>query len=162
MISAATLVEEGHPLDTLERRISTPPLGSNARQSAVVDRRTFPLGVSTVCDSSCLARGEELPRFGGYLCGDGDTLKYGESCRLCYTDLEEAQIAEEELRESRTRDAAEKMEEDCVEGRHVIMCDTLAPPPARGCHSDCTTESEAVCDMRCKDEHSESMNCNWR
>ncbi|CAM9939166.1 unnamed protein product [Choristocarpus tenellus] len=55
----------------------------------------------------------------------------------------------------------DRLEKDCEEGHHVIMCDTLAPPPARGCHTDCITETRAVCDMRCKYEPSESMRCNW-
>ncbi|CAM9382971.1 unnamed protein product [Choristocarpus tenellus] len=122
----------------------------------------LPPGLSTVCDSSCFPRGGEDPRFGGYLCGAGDATRYGDGCRLCYTDLDEAQTADEALREHRIRDTREGLQEDCEEGRHVIMCDTLAPPPARGCHSDCTQETKTVCDMRCRDDFSEGMNCNWR
>ncbi|CAM9390650.1 unnamed protein product [Choristocarpus tenellus] len=125
-------------------------------------QQSLPPGASTVCDSSCFPSGGEVPRFGGYLCGADDAPKYGQGCRLCYTDLEEAQTAEEALREKRARDMKGRVEKDCEEGHHVIMCDTLAPPPARSCHTDCITERKAVCDMRCKDEPSEGMNCNWR
>ncbi|CAN0500746.1 unnamed protein product, partial [Laminaria digitata] len=50
----------------------------------------LPDDVSTVCDASC----EVETRFGGYLCGAGDSQKYGGSCRLCYTDQKAALRAE--------------------------------------------------------------------
>ncbi|CAM9634328.1 unnamed protein product, partial [Scytosiphon promiscuus] len=55
-------------------------------------------GTSQVCDSSCLAGGEQGVRFDGYLCGAGDPSLYGESCRTCYTDEDLAREAERILR----------------------------------------------------------------
>ena len=95
----------------------------------------LPDGVSTACDASC---GVEN-RFGGYLCGAGDSQKFGGSCRLCYTDQEAALRAEAELR---------KMDDFYAEGdaeaRHVVMCDTMRPPSALGCSSECADKKDTV------------------
>lgn len=89
-------------------------------------------GMSTVCDASC----EMGNRFDGYLCGAGDPLRFGSSCRTCYTDHEAALVAEGELR----------LEDPFTsEPRHVIMCDTRRPPEARECSAKCTLKTDTVC-----------------
>lgn len=89
-------------------------------------------GMSTVCDPSC----ETDNRFAGYLCGAGDPLRFGSSCRTCYTDQEAALVAEGELR----------LEDPFTsEARHVIMCDTRRPPEAMECSAKCTLKTDTVC-----------------
>lgn len=64
-------------------------------------------GTASVCDRSCYAgsggengeNGENSARFGGHLCGAGDAAEFGEHCRTCFDDLEEARAAEERLAE---------------------------------------------------------------
>ena len=84
----------------------------------------FPAGASTVCDSTCSEGG----RFGGYLCGAGDTVKFGPMCRLCFNDIKEARQAESRL----------------MDGKHVIMCDTMRPPAADDCSDECALETNTV------------------
>eukprot|EP00752_Nemacystus_decipiens_P004759 g4334.t1 len=54
---------------------------------------------SSVCDGSCFADREGGARFGGHLCGAGNITLFGEHCRTCYTDLDEARAAETLLAE---------------------------------------------------------------
>lgn len=91
----------------------------------------LPNGMSTVCDASCDLNG----RFGGHLCGAGDSARYGSSCRLCYTDQVMALAAEAELRKGDSEDA---------EGKHVIMCDTMRPPAALQCDDKCALKTDTV------------------
>ena len=91
----------------------------------------LPDGISTVCDPSCHVDG----RFGGHLCGAGDSARYGSSCRLCYTDQVMALAAEADLREWDSEDA---------EGKHVIMCDTMRPPAALECDDECALKADTV------------------
>lgn len=83
-------------------------------------------GTSTVCDPTCTASGS---RFGGYLCGAGDSEKFGAMCRVCYTDAAEAREAESKL----------------AGGLHVIMCDTGRPPAAAvDCSDECSLKKDTV------------------
>ena len=84
----------------------------------------LPAGASTVCDATCT----EGDRFGGYLCGAGDSIKFGAMCRLCFTDVAEAREAESRLKD----------------GKHVIMCDTMRPPPAADCSDECAIAKDTV------------------
>ena len=84
----------------------------------------FPAGASTVCDATCSEGG----RFGGYLCGAGDTVKFGPMCRLCFNDIKEARKAESRL----------------MDGKHVIMCDNMRPPAAVDCSNECALETNTV------------------
>lgn len=102
------------------------PLCSDPSTAALM-----PTGVSTVCDASCGTNN----RFDGYLCGAGDSIKYGNSCRLCYTDQTAALEAEANLR---------SRGEDTDEEKHVIMCDTLRPPSAVECSSKCDEKKDTV------------------
>ena len=52
------------------------------------------LATSAVCDSSCYTGGEAGARFAGHLCGAGNASEFGEHCRTCYNDLDEARAAE--------------------------------------------------------------------
>lgn len=94
----------------------------------------LPDGVFTACDASCRVGG----RFGGYLCGAGDSRKFGGNCRLCYTDQEKALRAEEELRGSGGFSG------EGGEARHVIMCDTMRPPAALACSPECARKKDTV------------------
>ncbi|CBN75425.1 expressed unknown protein [Ectocarpus siliculosus] len=82
--------------------------------------------LGTVCDRSCYSGGELGARFGGYLCGAGDAKEYGSHCRTCFTDLEEAQAAEERLAEEEQaamRGRSFKMPGDKEKGRRVLRAD---------------------------------------
>ncbi|CAM9592837.1 unnamed protein product, partial [Choristocarpus tenellus] len=104
----------------------------------------LPKGTSTVCDPSCSRGGGKLlPRFGGYMCGGGDEFKYGKGCRICYTDLQEAQRADMALRDRSMHGVDRKSNEACYEQPHVIMCNTLLPPPAKNCDKECTAQGNA-------------------
>lgn len=92
---------------------------------------------ASVCDRSC-STGEHGPRFAGLNCGAGDTLKFGENCRVCYNDLAKAKEVEEELAQ---RNALREME---LTQEHVIMCETLLPPPTSACDSKCMMEVDTV------------------
>ncbi|CAM9790044.1 unnamed protein product [Ectocarpus fasciculatus] len=47
--------------------------------------------------------------------------------------------------------------------RHVIMCDTLMPPPAAaGCSHHCQEMDDTVCDRSCGTGRYGDYNCNWR
>lgn len=91
--------------------------------------------VSTVCDPSCVP-GSEGYRFDGFMCGAGDPSRYGKSCRTCYTDDKEAAKVERILRK---REHSGKMD-----GKHVIMCDTLRPPAAASCDPKCAMKTDTV------------------
>ena len=84
----------------------------------------LPIGASTVCDTTCAEGG----RFGGYLCGAGNSIKFGAVCRLCFTDVAEARKVENRLKD----------------GKHVIMCDTMRPPPAVDCSDECSIKTDTV------------------
>lgn len=92
---------------------------------------------ATVCDRSC-SPGEHGPRFGGLNCGAGDTKEFGENCRTCYNDLAKAKEAEEQLVQRNALRGVGLTQE------HVIMCETLLPPPTSACNSKCTREVDTV------------------
>lgn len=194
---------------------------SRAAQAVSADEGTKPFaatfGTSTVCDRSCYPDSERGARFGGHLCGAGNTTEFGAHCRTCYNDLEEARAAENLLAEEervelerravqtqfqneerraltvfkvdRQRSVGWEDEEDEEKGdagatqlregmekdhdwrfgenargvrrtnelddadddmmatrrRHVIMCDTLMPPPASpGCSPKCQKKDDTV------------------
>lgn len=98
------------------------------------DDSGLPDGLSTVCDDTCAGSGA---RFGGFLCGAGDADKFGETCRLCYTDVYLANQMQAKLMKST----------DVLEGeetRHVIMCDTMRPPEALECSDHCASKKDTV------------------
>eukprot|EP00903_Cladosiphon_okamuranus_P008170 g7869.t1 len=216
------------------RAVQTVSDGEGRKSSAA----TF--GISTVCDRSCYADSERGPRFGGHLCGAGNTTQFGAHCRTCYNDLEEARAAEILLAEQerielerRAEEAqfqngerralrvfevnrhigrddegdeekgygegvvnagaakhGEGMEKDedwrvrepsrgvkrseehdhavddnmiAERRRHVIMCDTLMPPPASpDCSLKCQKKDDTVCDRSCGTGRFGDYNCNWR
>lgn len=82
----------------------------------------FPAGVSTVCDATCDIAGR------GYLCGAGDSSRFGGMCRVCFTD----------------EDVARKAQRKTSGGRHVVMCDTMRPPPAAECTDTCGLKKDTV------------------
>ena len=85
-------------------------------------------------DASC---GTEN-RFGSYLCGAGNSEKFGGSYRLYYTDQEAVVRAEAELRRMDEFYAGDS------EARHVVMCDAMRPPSALGCGVDCAEKKDTV------------------
>lgn len=95
----------------------------------------LPVGTSTVCDDTCSG---ESARFGGFLCGAGDSDKFGSVCRLCYIDVEEARLQEQSLALTRFD------HEDEQETSHVIMCDTMRPPEAAECSDKCRRKKDTV------------------
>ncbi|CAM9496666.1 unnamed protein product, partial [Choristocarpus tenellus] len=120
-------------------------------------------GASTTCDPSCSrVEGKLLPRFGGYMCGAGDMPKYGKDCRLCFTDLEEAQKEEMALWYHSMQGMDRGSNNICHERQHVIMCDTLSPPPAKECDWGCTSHGDAICDATCNDQRFGAYNCGFR
>lgn len=220
---ALLLGESGQPAKRCKPSCGT--LGSSALKAETgvkttsADEGTSPAGAgalrtSTICDRSCDADAERGPRFGGHLCGAGNVSLYGEHCRTCYNDLEEARAAEnllaEEERIEFKRRRADKIwrsgkeqkkrrvlrrggigweeregvggeesegqrggdvgeekplerggedggedddDDDDVDDentmaerqRHVIMCDTLVPPPATsGCSLKCQKKDDTV------------------
>lgn len=88
----------------------------------------LPAGTSTFCDPTCTAALDS--RFGGYLCGAGDSERFGATCRMCYMDVEEARKAERTLSDS--------------DGLHVVMCDTQRPPAALECGDKCGIKKDTV------------------
>lgn len=91
------------------------------------DGGILPAGASTFCDPTCTAFGS---RFGGYLCGAGDSARFGAACRMCYADVEEARKAERMLSDA--------------DGLHVVMCDTQRPPAASECSDRCRLNKDTV------------------
>ncbi|CAM9858332.1 unnamed protein product, partial [Choristocarpus tenellus] len=123
----------------------------------------LPKGTSTTCDPSCSRGGGKLlPRFGGYMCGVGDRAKYGKDCRLCFTDIEEAQKEEMVLWHRSMQNMDRGSNNTCHERQHVIMCDTLSPPPAKECDWECTSDGDAICDATCNDQRFGAYNCGFR
>lgn len=94
----------------------------------------LPEGMSTVCDATCSV---EEARFGGFLCGAGNTRKYGAMCRMCYVDLDVAIQADRKLRVSSDHQGDSG-------AMHVIMCDTLKPPQVSGCSEECSRRKDTV------------------
>lgn len=111
----------------------------------------LPYGTSTICDPSC-SHAEN--RFGGFLCDAGYGGKYGAICRLCYVDKDEAIKTERHLREL-YNDGSES------EPKHVIMCDTMRPPPAPQCSVECEMKRNTICDDACGTGRYGDYNCNW-
>lgn len=94
-------------------------------------------GMSTFCDSTCLPGWSSTgPRFGGHSCGANDASRFGNSCRLCYTNREEALAEDQEL-------AAVRQMRPSV-GTHVVMCSTGDPPPASECPEECMKSPDTV------------------
>lgn len=95
----------------------------------------LPVGTSTVCDDTCAG---ESARYGGFLCGAGDSDKYGPMCRLCYNDVDEARKKEQSLIQAIPSVDGEE------EASHVIMCDTMRPPEASDCSDTCGPKKDTV------------------
>lgn len=114
----------------------------------------LPAGTSTVCDPTCAAGREGGPRFDGFLCGAGDSGVFGDTCRLCYLFEHQARKAERALRSSSPAAAAAAA--GGVDGRAVIMCDTMEPPEPEergsaavvdvvtGCSNECSRHASTV------------------
>lgn len=127
-----------------DRYVRTPALATGRRLSAETpavchdtcgsaDTAGLPPGTSTVCDNTCAG---DSARFGGFLCGAGDSDKFGFMCRLCYTDADEARREEQSLALARP--------EGDQEASHVIMCDTMRPPDAADCSDKCGRKDDTV------------------
>ena len=102
---------------------------SNALQS--------PSSTSTFCDPSCLPGWSPAgPRFGGHNCGANDASKYGEACRICYTDQEVALAADK----THASSGASPFEPIV----HVVMCSTGNPPAAADCSDQCRKTADTV------------------
>lgn len=94
-----------------------------------------------VYDETC-ANGEEQ-RWNGFNCKA--------SCRLCYVKGEERAAREADVALA-ARHAAQVQRGEisgCYMVPHVIMCDTLMPPPAEECNPECAYEQDSICDSRC-------------
>ena len=109
------------------------------------DTTGLPDGTSTVCDPTC-GSSDADSRFGGFLCGAGDSALFGDMCRLCYVCPRAARNAQLALRSSFDGGAGN-------EERAVIMCDTMEPPPpppesaavdAAGCSDKCNQKKDTV------------------
>lgn len=100
------------------------------------DAAGLPVGTSTVCDNTCT--GDSSARFGGFLCGAGDSERFGSMCRLCYVDVEEARKQEQSLALERSSVGGEQV------ASHVIMCDTMRPPEASDCSDKCGLKKDTV------------------
>lgn len=124
-ISAGTSHVTLVPLDQNDEPLCESPCG--------IDVVGLPQGTSTVCDPSCSSYED---RFGGFLCGAGDAIKYGAMCRLCYTDIATAMEAERQIMASHGDSESEPT--------HVIMCDTMRPPEAPGCSDECNIKKDTV------------------
>ncbi|CAN0034630.1 unnamed protein product, partial [Scytosiphon promiscuus] len=115
------------------------------------------VGLSSFCDESCAA-GWSLsstgPRFGGHGCGAGDLSVYGRSCRICYTNQQDALQADRDLERSRPTFA--------LSAAHVVMCATASPPPALDCSAECQESVSTICDYRCGSGKYGDFHCNWR
>lgn len=108
-------------------------------------------GTSAVCDRTCAPGSNNGARFGGFMCGAGDAEKYGSHCRLCYTDVDEARTHENLLLDERAAADKEKEVEKEKEvtdygkaWKHVVMCDTLLPPPPVVCGAKCAMKVDTV------------------
>lgn len=75
---------------------------------------------------------------------------FGESCRTCYTDVHAAREVERRLRLGETVGLSDIESEDVYDdrreegGRHVVMCDTLRPPPSPDCTRQCRVKIDTV------------------
>ncbi|CBJ30864.1 hypothetical protein Esi_0218_0031 [Ectocarpus siliculosus] len=112
-------------------------------------------GASTFCDESCSTGWSPAgPRLGGHNCGAGDPSQYGSTCRLCYTNEDEALAADRTLASLST--------DPSTPDAHVVMCDTTQPPQASRCTTACQDMADTVCDYRCGSGRYGDFNCNWR
>ncbi|CAN0285107.1 unnamed protein product [Ectocarpus sp. 6 AP-2014] len=162
-ISQETLFIHGSSHSGGSAAISTPPKASSSdlntlsctgacgsEHSAKV--RT---GASTFCDESCSTGWSPAgPRLGGHNCGAGDPSQYGSTCRLCYTNEDEALAADRTLASLST--------DPSTPDAHVVMCDTTQPPQASRCTTACQDMADTVCDYRCGSGRYGDFNCNWR
>ncbi|CAM9930909.1 unnamed protein product [Ectocarpus sp. 6 AP-2014] len=120
-----------------------------------------PSGTATVCDRSCYAGGRDGARFGGHLCGAGDVAIYGAHCRTCFTDLGEAEAAEDILalqerlvlaRKGATRTGKVALEESWRSDEAAwTFGRTVKGWP-----------QQEVCDRSCGTGRHGDYNCNWR
>ncbi|CAM9442866.1 unnamed protein product [Ectocarpus sp. 4 AP-2014] len=112
-------------------------------------------GVSTFCDDSCSPGWSSAgPRFGGHNCGVGAASQYGSTCRLCYTNQEDALAADRSL--------ASSSSDPLMRDAHVVMCETGHPPPALRCSVACQNTDDTVCDYRCGSGRYGNLHCNWK
>lgn len=93
--------------------------------------------VLRVCDATCMNVHSWMAfRFNGHNCGAGEYLKYGMSCRLCYTDQQAALIADQALTSSNWNSSTSKS--------HVTMCGTKQPPDSIDCSRACRDNTNTV------------------
>ena len=121
-------------LHSLAEDGETPGAACNAACGST-DTAGLPAGAATVCDDTCAG---DSGRFGGFLCGAGDSERFGYMCRLCYVDIEEARREEQLLALARSDVKVEQ------EAAHVIMCDTMRPPEAAECSDKCGRKKDTV------------------
>lgn len=134
----ATRLEKNKATASGRRRLSDESEKSQAMCSTACgseDTAGLPVGTSTVCDDTCAGKSG---RFGGFLCGAGDSERFGFMCRLCYVDEEEARKEEQSLALKRSSVEGDQ------EAPHVIMCDTLRPPEAADCSDKCGLKKDTV------------------
>ena len=93
--------------------------------------------LSTVCDATCVEDSSWMGvRFNGLNCGAGNPSKYGESCRLCFSDQLAALKADQALAVSNRNSSTPSV--------HVIMCETKRLPEAIGCSHGCGNNIDTV------------------
>lgn len=95
--------------------------------------------MSTVCDRTC-DPGLGGARFGGFMCGAGDPQKYGDHCRVCYLDVDEARRADSLIRNGDHAGVGKA----AADSQHVVMCDTLLPAPPAVCSAKCAMKDDTV------------------
>lgn len=133
MFKARASTDTSRALDFLGKSIPSEKCTSDCGSSTLIPGKT---GTAAVCDRSC-SPSEFGPRFDGLNCGAGDPEQYGENCRMCYENLDEAKKAEVELAQGGVRSPS-------FPPKHVVMCDTLLPPPTSACSNKCMRKVDTV------------------
>lgn len=92
--------------------------------------------VSRVCDATCMNYHPWMPdHLNGHNGGSGN-MKYGKSCRLCYTNQQAVLDAEQALNGSNGN--------SWTPYGHAITCDKKQPPEATSCSLDCKDNANTV------------------
>lgn len=121
--------------------ISSQTHSTNRDCMSACDSATLPhertASLSMFCDDSCSPLWSSAgARFGGHNCGVGAASQYGLTCRLCYTNQEEALAADRRL--------ASSSPDPLMPDAHVVMCETGQPPPAMRCSDACRNTDDTV------------------
>lgn len=134
MFKARATTDTSRALELLGKSMPSEKCTSACGSSTLIPGET---GTAAVCDRSC-SPSEYGPRFDGLNCGAGDPEQYGENCRMCYEDLDEAIEAEARLAQGNA------VRRPNLSQKHVIMCDTLLPPPTSVCSTKCMRKVDTV------------------